>query len=56
MEKLIAKAHFKHDDKQLHPQDEFEATEYDAADLIAMGFAERAKNRTYRRRDLRAEH
>lgn len=46
--------------RALVPNDEFDATDLDAADLIAMGFAEKSKEepkprRTYERRDMKAK-
>lgn len=57
--RLIATARQNYEGRSLVPNDEFEATERDAEDMIALHLARRAEaneKRTYRRRDMRAEH
>lgn len=63
--KMIAEARFMHDGVRLHVNDEFDTTELNAADLVALQMARRAPGmvgvvvetvkRVYRRRDLVAE-
>lgn len=59
--KMVAKRAFPYANKALKEGDEFEAdNEQDANVLVMVGHAHRedqqAAKRTYRRRDLRAEH
>ena len=61
--KLIAESRFFHNGRRLSVNEEFEADEEEALDLIAIQRAHRAPEgivdrvtRTYRRRDMKAEH
>ena len=61
--KLIAESRFIHNGRRLSVNEEFEADEEEGLDLIAIRRAHKAPvgivdqiKRTYRRRDMKAEH